>query len=77
MFPLLVYILWPNVHCCGYACMDDEQALKPTVLIGTSGRGGTFTKEALEEIASYQDVCLHHQFLSYFCKSFCQGLQKG
>jgi hypothetical protein len=57
--------------------MDDEQALKPTVLIGTSGRGGTFTKEALEEIASYQDVCLHHQFLSYFCKSFCQGLQKG
>jgi malate dehydrogenase (oxaloacetate-decarboxylating)(NADP+) len=31
------------------------QALKPTVLIGTSGRGGTFTKEALEEIASYQD----------------------
>jgi malate dehydrogenase (oxaloacetate-decarboxylating)(NADP+) len=33
------------------------KALKPTVLIGTSGRGGTFTKEALEEIASYQDVC--------------------
>ncbi|KAH8956488.1 hypothetical protein BDL97_07G041200 [Sphagnum fallax] len=31
------------------------KALKPTVLIGTSGRGGTFTKEALEEIASYQD----------------------
>ncbi len=57
--------------------MDDEQALKPTVLIGTSGRGGTFTKEALEEIASYQDVCLHHQFLSLFYKSFCQGLQKG
>jgi hypothetical protein len=50
--------------------MDDEQALKPTVLIGTSGRGGTFTKEALEEIASYQDVCLHHQFLSFFINLF-------
>jgi hypothetical protein len=33
------------------------QVLKPTMFIGTSGHGGTFTKEALEEIASYQDVC--------------------
>jgi len=33
------------------------QTLKPIVLIGTFGRGGTFTKEALEEIVSYQDVC--------------------
>jgi hypothetical protein len=41
--------LWVAIVSC--------QALKPTVLIGTSGRGGTFTKEALEEIASYQDVC--------------------
>ncbi len=41
--------LWVVIVSC--------QALKPTVLIGTSGRGGTFTKEALEEIASYQDVC--------------------
>jgi malate dehydrogenase (oxaloacetate-decarboxylating)(NADP+) len=31
------------------------KSLKPTVLIGTSGKGGTFTKEALEEIASYQE----------------------
>jgi malic enzyme len=33
------------------------QVLKSTVFIGTSSHGGTFTKEALEEIASYQDVC--------------------
>lgn len=26
------------------------------MLIGTSGKGGTFTKEVLEEISSYQDV---------------------
>ncbi|KAG0589541.1 hypothetical protein KC19_1G028000 [Ceratodon purpureus] len=31
------------------------KALKPTVLIGTSGKGGTFTREVLEEISSYQD----------------------
>jgi hypothetical protein len=33
------------------------QVLKTIMFIGTSGRGGTFTKEALKEIASYQDVC--------------------
>jgi hypothetical protein len=33
------------------------KALKPIVFIGTIGHGGIFTKEALEEIASYQDVC--------------------
>jgi hypothetical protein len=33
------------------------QVLKPIVFIGTFGHGGTFTKETLEEIASYQDVC--------------------
>jgi len=33
------------------------QVLKTIVFVGTSGRGGTFTKEALKEIVSYQDVC--------------------
>ncbi len=31
--------------------------LKPIVFIGTSSHGGIFTKEALEEIVSYLDVC--------------------
>ncbi len=35
------------------------QVLKPTVFIWTSSHGGTFTKEALEEISSYQNVCTH------------------
>lgn len=33
-----------------------DQALRPTVLIGTSGKGGTFTKAVLEEFASYQEA---------------------
>jgi malate dehydrogenase (oxaloacetate-decarboxylating)(NADP+) len=32
------------------------KALKPKALIGTSGQGGAFTKEGLEEMASYQEV---------------------
>jgi malate dehydrogenase (oxaloacetate-decarboxylating)(NADP+) len=32
------------------------KALKPTAIIGTSGQHGAFTKEGLEELASYQDV---------------------
>jgi malic enzyme len=38
-----------------FACLC-EQALKPTAIIGTSGQHGAFTKEGLEELASYQDV---------------------
>jgi hypothetical protein len=52
-------------HKVSYA----DQALKPTVLIGTSGKGGTFTKEVLEEISSYQDVSSFCRFDFMSCRS--------
>jgi hypothetical protein len=33
-----------------------SQELKPTVIIGTTGKGGQFTQEVLEEFSSYQEV---------------------
>jgi len=32
------------------------QAIKPTVLIGTSGKGQTFTKDVVEAISSFNEV---------------------
>lgn len=32
------------------------QTLKPTAMIGTTGKGGQFTPEVLEAISSYQEV---------------------
>jgi hypothetical protein len=42
--------------CVAFALWHGKQALKPKALIGTSGQGGAFTKEGLEEMASYQEV---------------------
>jgi malate dehydrogenase (oxaloacetate-decarboxylating)(NADP+) len=33
-----------------------HQDIKPTVLIGTSGVGKTFTKEVIEAMASFNEV---------------------
>ncbi|KAJ7557363.1 hypothetical protein O6H91_05G123700 [Diphasiastrum complanatum] len=35
--------------------LSTVKALKPTILIGTSGKGGTFTKEAIEALASFNE----------------------
>jgi len=36
--------------------MLSSQKIKPTVLIGTSGQGRTFTKEVIEAMASINEV---------------------
>lgn len=43
------------------------QAIKPTILIGTSGQGRTFTKEVVEAMASLNEV---------YCKIFCYWKKK-
>lgn len=35
------------------------QAIKPTVLIGTSGVGRTFTQEVVEAMASFNEVLIY------------------
>lgn len=42
------------------------QAIKPTVLIGSSGVGKTFTKEVVEAIASFNEVLFLRLCLIYF-----------
>ena len=39
-----------------------SQAIKPTVLIGTSGVGKTFTKDVVEAMASFNEVSLSLSF---------------
>ncbi|KAG0582905.1 hypothetical protein KC19_3G094800 [Ceratodon purpureus] len=46
---------WAHDHPPAHDLLSAVKALKPTVLIGTSGKGGTFTKEVLEEISSYHN----------------------
>lgn len=41
-----------------------SQAIKPTVLIGSSGVGRTFTKEIIEAVASFNEVLYHVHLLS-------------
>lgn len=53
------------------------QLLKPTVLIGTSGKGGTFTKEVLEEISSYQDVSCVVLFFVLYVQPSSSTLKPG
>jgi malate dehydrogenase (oxaloacetate-decarboxylating)(NADP+) len=38
------------------------QSIKPTVLIGTSGVGRTFTKEVVEAMASFNEVIFFSVF---------------
>ncbi|KAH9544841.1 hypothetical protein CY35_12G016400 [Sphagnum magellanicum] len=47
------------------------KALKPTAIIGTSGQYGAFTKEGLEELASYQDLPIVFALSNPTSKSEC------
>ena len=43
------------------------QSIKPTVLIGTSGVGRTFTKEVVEAMASFNEVFFNTQAVMLKC----------
>ena len=43
------------------------QSIKPTVLIGTSGVGRTFTKEVVEAMASFNEVIFATQVVMLRC----------
>jgi malate dehydrogenase (oxaloacetate-decarboxylating)(NADP+) len=51
------------------------KALKPNALIGTSGQGGAFTKEGLEEMASYQELPIIFALSNPTSKSECTAEQ--
>lgn len=40
-----------------------DQAIKPTVLIGSSGVGRTFTKEVIEAVSSFNEVLLTFSYI--------------
>ncbi|CAA2977593.1 NADP-dependent malic enzyme-like isoform X2 [Olea europaea subsp. europaea] len=46
---------WAHEHEPVKELIDAVQAIKPTVLIGTSGVGRTFTKEVIEAMASFNE----------------------
>uniref|UniRef100_A0A452Y5R0 Malic enzyme n=1 Tax=Aegilops tauschii subsp. strangulata TaxID=200361 RepID=A0A452Y5R0_AEGTS len=48
--------------------LEAVQSIKPTVLIGTSGVGKTFTQEVIEAMASFNEVSLSHLFLDSSCR---------
>lgn len=54
------------------------QAIKPTVLIGTSGAGQTFTQDVVETMAELNEVScfridLHEKERSSLAYAFCLG----
>ncbi|XP_042492377.1 NADP-dependent malic enzyme-like [Macadamia integrifolia] len=46
---------WAHEHEPAKTLLDAVKAIKPTVLIGTSGVGKTFTKEVVEAMASFNE----------------------
>lgn len=58
---IYLYIFAGSSGCS--TCWHVEQKLKPTVLIGTSTQGGSFTKEVLEAMAENHKVNHPHFFL--------------
>lgn len=46
------------------------QAIKPTVLIGTSGVGRTFTQEVVETMASFNEVLIYEGANDLSCTHF-------
>ena len=46
---------WAHEHGAVETLLEAVRSLKPTVLIGTSGKGGTFTKEVVEAMASQNE----------------------
>ncbi|PWS21108.1 NAD-dependent malic enzyme, partial [Enterococcus faecium] len=47
---------WAHEHEPVTTLLDAVQSIKPTVLIGTSGVGKTFTKEVIEAMASFNEL---------------------
>lgn len=41
------------------------QAIKPTVLIGSSGVGRTFTKDVIQSMATYNEVSIRVSFYKF------------
>lgn len=46
---------WAHEHAPVTTLLDAVKAIKPTILIGTSGVGGTFTKEVVEAMAEFNE----------------------
>ncbi|PWZ09957.1 NADP-dependent malic enzyme, chloroplastic [Zea mays] len=46
---------WAHEHGAVETLLEAVRSLKPTVLIGTSGKGGTFTKDVVEAMASQNE----------------------
>jgi malate dehydrogenase (oxaloacetate-decarboxylating)(NADP+) len=47
---------WAHDHEPLTTLLDAVESIKPTVLIGTSGVGRTFTKEVVQAMASFNEV---------------------
>jgi malate dehydrogenase (oxaloacetate-decarboxylating)(NADP+) len=47
---------WAHEHEPLKTLLEAAESIKPTVLIGTSGVGRTFTKEVVEAMASFNEV---------------------
>ena len=58
---MFLLLFWFEDYCynsCFLFVGHTHQAIKPTVLIGSSGVGRTFTKEVIEALASFNEVLL-------------------
>lgn len=59
-FVLIPFIIFHTLYIVSYNSL--LQAIKPTVLIGSSGVGKTFTKEVVEAMSSINEVPSHFIF---------------
>lgn len=49
--------------------LEAVQSIKPTVLIGTSGVGKTFTQEVVEAMAAFNEVTNAHIMVAAYVRS--------